>query len=71
MFRVEVFANIVTYLTQIVSEVYLVSHLRGKKHQLALEEVQKGKKTDDNVSFYSSFCSHGLMRVVNHRSCFL
>lgn len=32
-----------------MSEVYLVSHLRGKKHQLALEDVQKGKKTDDNV----------------------
>ncbi|CAB4028150.1 Hypothetical predicted protein [Paramuricea clavata] len=36
---------------QIVSEVYLISHLRGKKHQLALEDVQKGKKTEDNEAF--------------------
>ena len=29
---------------------YLVSHFRGKKHQQAVEDVQKETKTDDIVS---------------------
>ncbi|XP_046858949.1 S phase cyclin A-associated protein in the endoplasmic reticulum-like isoform X2 [Xenia sp. Carnegie-2017] len=32
---------------QIISEVYLVSHLRGNKHKMALDEVERGKKIED------------------------
>ncbi|XP_028408191.1 S phase cyclin A-associated protein in the endoplasmic reticulum-like isoform X2 [Dendronephthya gigantea] len=49
---------------QIVSEVYLVSHLRGKKHQLALEETQKGKKTEDNETISLQYIKDiGLDRI--------
>ena len=47
-----------------MSEVYLVSHLRGKKHQVALEETQKGKKIEDSVSLLAAYTEFDCLNLV-------